>query len=372
MKTILRQFLNQETITNNSRFDVERLFNKINSHPVSFIWILWTAYLGLDILVRFTSNMSFTFIKIIALNYFAGGVFNQFWFFVFLPNLVYLKKWRLQVIIFLLGFLIFLLIKYFLLGPEEFQSTSISSFVIIELVRIFKFLLFITIIWAFFFIIKLETDKYKLELEFEKLQVEHNSLQLSPHFVLNLVSDFAASILHLSKSLFDDLTHFTAVLSYSYKKPKESNFLSEEILAIESYILCQKQRFDTKLNFLVVKDFNHAQVSNLPIPKWTLMTFLENVFKHGNCFHADFPCMLTMKIKPLQNGMIVFAFSLINSPELSVNKSSTKFGIPTVDRILNFHFRDHYKLFISENTSEFNLFLYIEYEGNFTNWHTRR
>jgi sensor histidine kinase YesM len=368
MKSILRQFLNQESVTNRGRFNVEGLFYMVRRSPVIFIWSIWTAYLGFDIIVRLSSHLTFTSLKIIALNYLVGGIFNQFWFFVFLPNLFFLRRWAIPLALFLVGFSGFILLKFFLLGAHVFQNVSINSFVVLELVRIFQFLLFTTIIWGFSVIINLENEKYKLQIEFEKLQVEHKSLQLSPHFVLNLISQFSASILPLSRSLFDDLGYFTSLLSYSYKDPQAPNFLAEEVLAMESYIVCQKRRFGEKLLFLVSKNFSLNEVKNLPLPKWVFMTLIENVFKHGNCVQPDFPCMLTMKVVTKENGIKLFTLSIVNALETSTTRHSTKFGIDAVNRILNFHFLDRYKIFLSESESEFNLFLYIEYERNFKNW----
>ena len=365
MKTIMRQFFNQEPVTDSGYIDIDRLFNAVRNHPAFFVWGIWTIYLGFDVLTRFTSGLSFAAFKIIVLNYLAGGLFHQYWFFVYLPNLLYLRKWKLISALFLLLFIVFISIKFLLIDTSGFQ-TDIRSLVVKEFVRIFHFLIYTTAFWGLIEGVKREIEKNKLEVDFEKLQINHLSLQLSPHFVINVLSNYLASILLLSKPLYQDISLFSNLLSYSYKDPQLPNFLDEEVGAIEEYVLCQRGRFKSKLKFHFSKNFDRSVCKKLPIPKWTLMNFVENMFKHGNCFNQELPCLLSMKLALNSNKKQFFTFILTNGIELSPPPKSTHFGIAAVDRVLRYHFLDHYQLFISKSETEFSVFIYLEYEGKFT------
>lgn len=367
LKSIIRQFFNQEPVTDTRRIRIDRLYNGMKRHPAFFIWGIWTVYLGFDVLTRITSDLSFASVRIIVLNYLGGGIFNQYWFFVYLPNLLYLKKWKLISFLFLLLFTGFIGLKLFLL-ETNLPPSYLPGFAVKELVRIFQFLIYTTAFWALIEGIKNEIEKNRLEVEFEKLHINHVSLQLSPHFVLNVISSYSASILALSQPLYKDLSHFTNLLSYSYKDPQLPNFLHEELGAIEEYIICQRRRFGPKFNFFVSKNFDITDCGKYPVPKWTLMTFMENVFKHGNCFMPNLPCILSMRMGLASHNKRLFTFAITNVIEPSPPLKSTKFGIDAVDRVLNYHFIDHYQLFISKTGLEFSLLINIEYEGKFTDW----
>ena len=369
MKSIISQFFNQQPVTNTGHRDIERLIDSMKNHPAFFVWGIWTLYLGLDVLTRVTSDLSFASFRIIALNYLAGGVFHQFWFFVFLPNLLYLRKWKLISALFILLFMVFFSLKLMFLGSGITQINW-QSLIIKEVVRIFQFLIYTTAFWALIEGVKREIEKNRLEADFEKLQINHLSLQLSPHFVINVISNFLAAILPLSKSLYRDISLFSNLLSYSYKDPQLPNFLHEEIVAIEEYILCQRGRFKSKLNFHISKNFNKTDCKKLPLPKWTLMNFVENMFKHGNCFSPDLPCLLSMKLAVPSTKKRFFTFTITNKIELSLSPISTKFGIDAVNRVLKYHFLDHYQIFISKSEIEFSLLIIIEYEGKFADWIT--
>ena len=364
MKSIIRQFFNQQPVSNAGHRDIERLIAAMKDHPAFFVWGIWTFYLGLDILSRAISDLTFASVNIIALNYLAGGVFHQYWFFVFLPNLLYLRKWKLITALFILLFTVFFGLKLVFLD-NGIPENHLQNLIIREVIRIFQFLIYTTAFWALIEGVKSEIEKNRLEADFEQLRINHLSLQLSPHFVINVISNFLASILPLSKPLFHDISLFSNLLSYSYKDPQLPNFLHEEIGAIEEYILCQRGRFKSKLNFHISKNFNKSDCRKLPIPKWTLMNFVENSFKHGNCFNPDFPCLLSMKLNLASDKSRFFTFTITNKIELSPSSISTRFGIDAVDRVLRYHFLDYYQLFISKSDVEFSLLINIEYEGKF-------
>ncbi|WP_339758479.1 hypothetical protein [Algoriphagus aquimarinus] len=306
--------------------------------------------------------------KIIALHYFAGGFFQQFVFFVFLPNVLYLKKWKKQTVLFLLLFIAYLFLKLFLLSTPLFELTDPEGFIVKEGMRIFQFQIYIVALWGMVVAIKTSSEKNRLQLEYDRIRIDHTSIQLNPHMVINLFSGFAASIYPLSRDLYEDFNNFSALLSYCYKDPRLPNFLNEEVQAMEYLISCQRSRFPDKLSFSLTHQLDLVQCSKFIIPKGTLMSFVENTFKHGRCFDSNTPCVLNMGLATLENGCQRFIFALDNAKDIASTEQSSQFGIKAVNRILAHHFIDHYQLFISETHTDFSVFLYIDYEGNFTNW----
>lgn len=367
MKSILRQFLNQENVINGNNSVIESFYATINKRPIWSLWIMWTAYLGMDVLTRIMSGLTFSSLQIIALHYLGGGIFNQFWFFVILPNLFFRKSWRLQLAIFLLLFAIFLSLKIHFLD-NSLKEIQLGTLMGSEFSRILQFQLFTTAIWWFYIFCESQKEKNKLEIDFEVLNIQHKSLQLSSHFSINILTQFAADILPLSKSLFKDFLRFAELISYSYKETLSPNFLAEEVKAIETYIDFQRKSFGTKLQFLFTNGVDPDLGSHLPIPRWTLMTLVENIFKHGNCFLPDNPCILNLDLQETGESKTQFTFFIKNSPDHKAVVFSTGFGIDTVNRILTYHFKENYQLQIEKNETEFQLKIKIEYERNNTDW----
>lgn len=361
MKSILRQFLNQENVINGRNNSIESLYSLFNTWPVLALWILWTAYLGMDVLGRWVNGLTFSSFQIIALHYIAGGLFNQFWFFVILPNLYFRKKWFFQFLVFLLLFGLFIFIKIHLLRQSK-TDFVLDLLIFSEAMRVLIFQIFTSAIWGFYIFSESQKEKNMLEMDFELLQIQHKSLQLSSHFTNNVLTQFAAEILPMSKPLFKDFLKFSELISYSYKETISPNFLNEEVKAIETYIGFQRKRFGSKLQFLLSINIDTDLGKILSLPKWTLMTLVENIFKHGNCFISDNPCILSLDLVGATNEKKHFTFFLKNPPDHNPALFSTGFGIDTVNRILKFHFKEKYQLNIEKSETEFRLKITIEYE----------
>jgi hypothetical protein len=367
MKTILRQFLNQQNAMSGRGIVIQGILKWMKDNPVPFLWGVWFIYLGLDFFVRWYGGYPFAPFKIILWNFFGWGLINQFWFFVFLPNMIFFRKWKIETTILLLVYFAFVLFKLFLLGRWSQIELQLLPFLVNESVRSLQFLLYTSAIWGFYVLAVSQDEFNKLEVDMIKLRIEHKSLQLSSHFVLNMISQFSASILSLSRPLYDSLSRFTDILAYSYKNPEQKNFLAQEIHAMENYIFCQRERFGDRLQFVLIKELEDLETSHLPLPKWTLMTLLENVFKHGDCFNPSQPARLELRMAGLPESGSVFTMSMTNTLDLATPVKSSEFGIDAVRRILTYHFGGDFRMSIEKSASEFELLLSITYGRNTEN-----
>ena len=364
MKTILRQFFNQQNAMNGRGIVIQGMLKWMKDNPVLFLWGVWFIYLGLDFFVRWYGGHPFAPFEIILWNFLGWGLINQFWFFVFLPNVMFFRRWKVETIILILVFLAFVMFKLFFLDRWLQAGLQLLPFLVSESVRSLQFLLYTSAIWGFYVLAVSQDEFNKMEIDLIKLRIEHKSLQLSPHFVLNMISQFSASILSLSRPLFESLSRFTDILAYSYKNPQEENSLAHEIHAMENYVACQRERFGERLQFELSKKMGTVETSKMPLPKWTLMTLLENVFKHGDCFNPSHPAKLEFRMDELPESDIVFIMSLSNSPDLSTPVKYSEFGIDAVRRILDYHFPGRFRMSVEKSPSEFILQLHISYGKN--------
>lgn len=342
----------------------DRLFLYMKHHPGKLIWIIWLCILIVDILLILIGNFPVSNPKVIFVNFLGGGLINHFLFFYFLPELFLKRRWITVVPLLVLVFGTYAIIKLYVLGQWSGNEIQIRAFMANEATRIFHFSVYIIAIWGFYEIVQRQEVHKKMETDLLKLQVQHKSLQLSPHFVMNFFSQFLVEIKKVSITLFDRLSRFAEILSYSYKDPESPNYLAQEIRSIKSYLDCQRFRFKERFHLIFSSNFELADCTDLPLPKWTLITLVENIFKHGNCANPNQPCLISMDLFTSHNGGAIFSLSITNDLNQTPSINPSGFGIEAVKKILSFYFPDNFQLTTSKTEKDFNLFLQITYPPN--------
>ena len=173
------------------------------------------------------------------------------------------------------GYLVmFIYNKYFAAHPEKISASNITQFLIAGV---------LTYMLSFIFRIAIAYFKLKQQAEeilLQKSQAELNLLksQVQPHFLFNTLNNIyyeayreAPRTAALIERLSDIMRYFVD------ESPKDEVSLQTEVQFIENYIALEKIRIrhETEINF--VKDYN----AEARIPPMLLMTFVENIFKHG-------------------------------------------------------------------------------------------
>jgi len=164
--------------------------------------------------------------------------------------------------------------KYFAMKPEPITIGSYVNFIVAGLLT--YLLSFIFRIAIAYFALKQQSEKILAQ----KSQAELNLLksQVQPHFLFNTLNNIyyeayveAPRTARLIERLSDIMRYFVD------ESPKDDVSLQTEIQFIENYIALEKIRirYETEINF--IKDYN----AESRIPPMLLMTFVENVFKHG-------------------------------------------------------------------------------------------
>lgn len=371
MKTIFNHFENQiegtETLPEGiSQLNqgTERVFTLMKNRPSLVIWGIWIVITVVDLIIRFIGAIPLASLPVILVNFGGGVAISQFLFFHFLPQVFLNKKWLLELVQLILILVMYMLAKYFILILGPVDVPSIRVFFGNETTRFFHFTVYIIVIWFFYIDGKRQELHKKMEVEHLRLETEHKSSQLSQHFVLNWISTFLIEVKNVSPDLAHKLSKFTEVLSYSYKDPNHPNSLGQEIRVVKSYFESQQFRFKEKLNLKLSINLRNIDPGEFQLPKWILMTLVENVFKHGNCLKSLHPCLISMDMFPAESKGYSFAFSILNDLNKAAPVSPSGFGIKTVQRILNYYFQDRFQLFTAKSEAEFNLFLQIHYRQN--------
>lgn len=208
---------------------------------------------------------------------------------VFMPFLVYRKKYILYVLSVLATIFLMVVIKFnltYLLithqvwpeGPETIQKLTLNYTIDMMMGELYvmTFVTAIKITLDFKKEQKRVTDLEKSQLETELLFLKS---QISPHFFFNTLNNiYSLSVEKSNKTpkIVLKLSELMRYMLYDTKGKKQS--LENEILCIQNYLDLERIRNDERLeiDMAVSGDIHDKEIS--PV---ILLTFIENAFKHG-------------------------------------------------------------------------------------------
>lgn len=327
--------------------------------PNLLLFGIWTLYLVIDLSATLILYHGISDWMIPFYNFVAGFSVILIFFNLFMPFIYLRRKYALAILILIFSLVIFSGIKFEILRIFFVVPEDLKGFLVFEFLRLFQFLVFAWIIWMLRQHFLLWKKKFEMEVEFEKLQMEHRSLQLSPHFVLNTLSYTLSKIADLSPNLLQDFLSLTSLLRYSFKEYNKPNSIHQELDAVKYYLNWQELRFE-KLHLAVKMKIVESE-SYYSMPKLCLLTLIENVFFHGNYQDSSDPCKLSFLLLEVKDGYR-FTMSISNLKRKEGVGRHSGFGSKTVFKVLSHHFGSRFNHFISEEEEEFSLLMIIEYE----------
>jgi sensor histidine kinase YesM len=229
---------------------------------------------------------------------------------------------------------------FFAMGhPTPMKPQAIISFVVAG-VLIFM-LSFIFRIALAYFTLKQQTE----EILVQKTQAELNLLksQVQPHFLFNTLNNIyyeayleAPRTARLIERLSDIMRYFVD------ESPRQVVSLATEIQFLENYIALEKIRIRYDIDITFTKDCE----TSLSIPPMLLMTFVENIFKHGidkTSTYNKIDIGLVQK-----NGRLIFTTEN-TIPDKPLNASSTGFGIANLHKRLVLLYQNNFDMQVNNS-----------------------
>lgn len=238
--------------------------------------------------------------------------------------------------------------KYFAVHPEKISTSNITQFLIAGV---------LTYMLSFIFRIAIAYFKLKQQAEeilLQKSQAELNLLksQVQPHFLFNTLNNIYYEAYREAPRTAGLIERLSDIMRYFVdESPKDEVSLQTEVQFIENYIALEKIRIrhETEINF--VKEYN----PDARIPPMLLMTFVENIFKHGIDKSSKKNKIDISLIH--QGGYLLFQTSnkkLHQSPE-----ASHGFGIQNLRKRLNLLYGSTFELNIDCSGDKFAAFLKV-------------
>lgn len=283
--------------------------------------------------------------------------------YVFMPKLVFKRKYILYVGFLLTSLFIMLLVKfnltYFLVSENVWPE---GSEVISKLTLNYSIDMMIGELYVITFAtaIKITMDwlkEHKRLTDLEKLQLETELLflrsQISPHFFFNTLNNiYSLSLENSNKTskIIIKLSELMRYLLYETKKKKQS--LEKEIVCIQNYLDLERIRFDENLevNMTISGDIKNKKIA--PI---LLLSFIENAFKHGANKNIG-KIRIDIDFKIIED----FLYFSISNPNPAISefeqhfKTSRGIGLKNVKKRLALGYKnDEYNLEIKNSNNSF-------------------
>jgi sensor histidine kinase YesM len=173
------------------------------------------------------------------------------------------------------GYLVIYLANRFVLTEPETMTWGMAlNFVIAGVLN--YMLSFVFRIALAYFSLKQQAE----EILLQKSQAELNLLksQVQPHFLFNTLNNIYYEAYREAPRTAGLIERLSDIMRYFVdESPKDEVSMQTEVSFIENYIALEKIRIRHKTDICFVKEYN----PEARIPPMLLMTFVENIFKHG-------------------------------------------------------------------------------------------
>jgi sensor histidine kinase YesM len=202
-----------------------------------------------------------------------------------------------------------------------------------------------------YFTLKQQTEDILLQ----KSQAELNLLksQVQPHFLFNVLNNIYYRVYKTDPSSAGLIERLSDIMRYFVdESPKEEVPVSTEVAFIENYMELEKIR----IRHGAAITFEKSYKPELRIPPMLLMTFVENIFKHGiDKSRKQNPVIISLV---QQDGFLVFRTSNRKFAGTAASQPGG-FGIANLTKRLNMLYGHKFELNVDSQGEMYNAFLKI-------------
>lgn len=232
----------------------------------------------------------------------------------------------------------------------------------IKLSRIISTVWDTLVFMLFIGMIRFTVDRFDLEsrqkqLENEKLIAELNYLkaQINPHFLFNTLHNLNYLVYAGSTKATEVIIKLSNIMRYMiYEANKVTVPLRHEVNYLHDYIHLESMRLSQSLDLDFKKEGDLEHVSIAPM---TLITLLENAFKHG-VRDTESNCWIRMHLK-VEEGSIHYEVSnriLTSDP----TRQASGFGLENLRKRLELGYPERHTLSISKQNGIYTVQLVLK------------
>lgn len=202
----------------------------------------------------------------------------------------------------------------------------------------------------------LKSERQRLHLQEEKVAAERALLQsqVSPHFLFNSLNNIYSMVYHHSENSLPAIQKLSGMMRYVIADGSAEEIpLNNEISYLKDYIELQQYRSrNTALSFDLSGDTAGKYIAPL-----ILISFVENVFKHGVVTDAAHPVCIQLETTDSQ-----LSFTVRNKINRHTKDPVSGIGLKNVQRRLALQYPGRHKLKISEEGNIFTVHLLLTHK----------
>lgn len=192
-----------------------------------------------------------------------------------------------------------------------------------------------------------EQQQHEFEIENQKTQLALLKSQLNPHFLFNALNNIYALVYEKSEASLGALEKLSRLLRYSLYEKSELVSLEKEWRFIENYIELEQLRLPFQPAILLEVPTNLPAIK---IPPFSLITFVENAFKHGELQNITHPLRIKMKLEKDE-----FIFNIENSINHNKKDPTGGIGLTNLQRRLAIFYQNEHELTIHKKDNLFSV-----------------
>lgn len=268
--------------------------------------------------------------------------------YLFIPRLVYKRKYGQYILVLLVSLAIMLIWDRFFFNLfMEGLEYKIWNFFVFNL----PFFFFVIISSAALRMIKdrIQDNQRTKEKETEHLKTELSLLrsQVSPHFMFNILNNMVALARKKSDLLEPSHIKLSSLLRYMLYETDERVPLQKETEYLQSYIDLQRQRFGS--NVIIKASLKNASDA-YEIEPMLLIPFVENAFKHGPGTGGA-EIYIDLKV---ENHMLLFTVrNTFTDTAMETKDQTSGIGLNNVQRRLALLYHNRHSLLITKQNGWF-------------------
>jgi two-component system, LytTR family, sensor kinase len=158
---------------------------------------------------------------------------------------------------------------------------------------------------------KLTEINARLQHERDMAEMAFLQAQINPHFLYNTLNFIYSEAIMVSETVSESVITLSNIMRYTLTEAGSDKLVSlrSEINHIKNYMKLQQMRFSNELcvEMSIEGDENIDALEMLPL---VLISFVENIFKHGDIHSAEHPAIIKFEIG--ENDFSLFIYNLKN------------------------------------------------------------
>ena len=193
----------------------------------------------------------------------------------------------------------------------------------------------------------------QLEIKNKEAELDNLRAQLNPHFLFNSLNNIYTLVSEKSDNAADAVMRLSDITRYLIYEKSNTCEVRDEIKQTENYIQLQQLRF---AHDLTINNTVTGLIEGKQIPPFTLVTFIENAFKHGDFRDTNIP--LNIKVHGESKRLTISVSNKIGQ----LNKDSTSgVGLSNIRNRLQLIFPNAHRMITRSENNIFTVELTIEY-----------